>query len=402
MKTITLYILAAAFLFTVGGCQQYVQDIDPQINNVDDELLNNESQINFLVTGVEAQFNRTYSFLAMYAGGLSDELVFDRNVPGATYPQFQEIENGIIYFNNNSVIEVERFLGQLRLLADTLVGRVSKITFTKEENRAKALYYGNLFGGIARYFYGAYFGLEQTRGGGTINLGPFIPSDMMYQLALDKLMLASENSLDNYTYQLAYSIMARIELIRGNYAKAKEYAEKGLAEESDPFQALFSTEDVNPWWIYAGNGRTQFVADHRFYDYITADAGEAARLPLLPKTGQDGVTEYHYQNKFPEDKSPSSFITWQENSLILAECAVRAGDNTTALTHINSVRSSHGLAARTETSLDSIYIERDKELFCMGQRLIDQRRFNRWHLPPGTWEFLPITQQERNANPNLK
>jgi hypothetical protein len=88
--------------------------------------------------------------------------------------------------------------------------------------------------------------------------------------------------------------------------------------------------------------------------------------------------------------------------LIQAEVLARNSQNTEALTFVNAVRTSHGLDARTETNLDSIMIERDKELFCFGLRLTDQRRNNTWHLPAGTWKFLPITEEERESNPNLK
>jgi len=118
--------------------------------------------------------------------------------------------------------------------------------------------------------------------------------------------------------------------------------------------------------------------------------------------GNDETTVYHYQVKYPEDKSPIPFITWQENELVQAEVLVRNNQNAEALIHINNVRASHGLSVRTETAIDSIYIERDKELFCTGNRIIDQRRFDKWHLAAGTWKFLPITQRERNANPNLQ
>ncbi len=52
--------------------------------------------------------------------------------------------------------------------------------------------------------------------------------------------------------------------------------------------------------------------------------------------------------------------------------------------------------------LDVIYAERDKELFCTGSRLPDQRRFNKWHLGVGTWQYFPITSDEINSNKNLK
>ena len=77
-------------------------------------------------------------------------------------------------------------------------------------------------------------------------------------------------------------------------------------------------------------------------------------------------------------------------------CIMETQDN------FNFVRDSRFLPNATEINLDSIYVERDKELNCTGNRLLDQRRFKRWHLPAGTWQYLPITVSERSRNPNLK
>ena len=61
------------------------------------------------------------------------------------------------------------------------------------------------------------------------------------------------------------------------------------------------------------------------------------------------------------------------------------------------------------TSLGSIDFnlllhERDKELFCQGQRLIDQNRFPdllSWHIiGEGTWHYLPVPFEEELSNPN--
>ena len=50
----------------------------------------------------------------------------------------------------------------------------------------------------------------------------------------------------------------------------------------------------------------------------------------------------------------------------------------------------------------ALMLERDKELFTMGLRLPDQRRFDAWHLGADTWQYFPITQSERNGNDNFK
>ncbi len=66
------------------------------------------------------------------------------------------------------------------------------------------------------------------------------------------------------------------------------------------------------------------------------------------------------------------------------------------------MRTSHGIGALAETvTRDKLIEECDKELSFTGSRMIDQNRFNIWHLPAGAWHFMPITQRERDANTNF-
>lgn len=88
---------------------------------------------------------------------------------------------------------------------------------------------------------------------------------------------------------------------------------------------------------------------------------------------------------------------------MLAEIAVRNNDMVTARTLINEVRASSNIDPITDAviDIDTIISERDRELSFTGNRLIDQRRTDSFHLPAGTWQYLPITQSERNENPNF-
>ena len=106
------------------------------------------------------------------------------------------------------------------------------------------------------------------------------------------------------------------------------------------------------------------------------------------------------------------FVSWQENNLIQAEIAIRSSDNPTALTLINAVRASHGVADMTDEKvqedfegdyLEMLYVERDKELCFTGLRGMDQNRFDRWHKEPleTHWRYMPISQAERNGNSNI-
>jgi len=388
-------VLTAVLLLT--SCEETVLDVNPPIASVEDARLDNEAQIPFLVTGIQSKFAEIYGALAVMSGALSDELVFDRTVPGATYPSYAELETGQITLTNASVQgDGLLVLGEYRLLADTLVARVGRITFTDESLRGYALYHAYLHGAIARYFWGAYFGLEPERGGGVINAGPFIPSADMYAQALTLLDLAIQNAPTPTDAAVASSLAARIHLIEGRFSEASAAAQAGLQQGDPSFSALYNTDQPNYWYFSAGSGRTQFVVDDRFPAYLQEHPAESARIPVVQ------VTQTRFrQDKYPELDSPLPFVTWQEMALIQAEVALRDGQAGPALDLVNTVRQSHGLADLDDLTLEGMLTERDKELFCMGIRLIDQRRLDIWHLPDGTWKYLPITQRERDSNPNL-
>lgn len=408
MKIKITLAFISMFLLFLFSCEDWVSDVDPLIDRVEDERLNTPDQVGFLILGVKTRFATTHDVLIVLADLLSDQLFFDTNVPNATFPTFAEIDQGNIRLDNNSVDGVFFDLGELRFFADDLVNRVTeRIEFSDEEQSIKedALFNGYLYGGIARYFYAAYFGLNPDEGGGVIDNGPFIPSDAMYDSALVKLNKALEHvnhlSDKDYWIRVINSIKARIYLLKGDYVNAKTCAENGLVNGDAPFQSLHSSESDNYYWQQAGPGRTQCVADWRFKDYIVEDPLEANRVKLDSIMGNDGRM-YYRQGKYLQKESPIDFISWQENNLILAEIALRNGDNTTALNLVNEVRQSHGLSDLTEIDMTTLMVEKDKELCFTGLRLLDQRRIEGlWHLPAGAWKYLPITERERNINPNI-
>lgn len=405
-KTINyIVLLGLAALLTFTGCKDFVQNIDPPTDSTEDKNLNSEQEIDFLMNGVKAKFATTYSELTCLAGGLSDELVYDPNFPGATFPQFYEIEVGNIKLNNTSIENAIDNLGSLRLHADTLVGRARIVKFTDPNLQSLALSTGFLYGGLARYLWASYFGLNENNGGGVINSGPFIPSSAMYDLAIKYLDSAAHYGQGDVN-PIAFSLIAKIHMIEGRYAEASAAAQNGMSLIDKPFQAKFSKESVNFWYNNAGKGRTQFLVNRRYLDYTSQDGREIRRIPFA---NTQGVGNYIYQAKYFEDKTPIIVMSWQENTLMRAEVAWRDYlkskdelDSTTAMDYVNEVRASHELdPLAVPLTLDEIFNERDKELFCTGTRLIDQRRSGKWHLSNSAWHYLPITQNERTRNPNL-
>ncbi|HSH44799.1 MAG TPA: hypothetical protein VK966_03030 [Longimicrobiales bacterium] len=380
------------------ACGDYVTDIDPFIDVIEDSELDSPERVPFLITGVRQQLSYTVDDLFVNAAGLSDEFIFDTQTPTAVFPQFNEIDNGQPLLDNFQVQNANTNIGLLRLVADDLLRRVDAIEGVDPDDEAEARYVGNLYGGLARFFGATYLGLEPDMGGATIDNGPFIPSADLYGMAVDKLEAALPFA-DAYQQRVIHSLIARAYLYAGDYNGAATHAEQGLEPGDPPFQALYTSQDANYFDVEAGSQRNQYTADPRFQAYIDADPAEAERLPLQHL--ESGGTTFYVQQKYPAPSAPVNIISWQENHLMLAELIVRGmpGDPAALLTE---VRASHGIGPLANpVGITDIVEERDKELFLTGARLPDQRRFNRWHLGAGTWQYLPIDQRERDHNPNL-
>lgn len=474
-RTIFLSVVLITSSILIWSCSDYVQTVQPRGDVIAEDALTNADQVGFLVAGLQQRMTQTYSQITTYAGLLSDELYYDTRLPGATFPQFDEIEKGLITLDNNSVSGIwgtNTFtnttggMGSLRFHADNLIDRLSKIQFptSSASQKQSAAYQAYMHAGAIRYFYAAYFGLEARRPGGILSkgevAGPFVPETAMIDSALNMLNLALQNASTDLQRRTINTLIAKTNLLNRRYDAARTAAQNGLRRGDAAWNVLYSTATVpNAWYGDAGRGRVQMAPDGRFIDYVRADSLEgriipgtisslgftvngyaqspedpdqatlaaSRRLILVGASAGNpynlGGLRYVFQLRYPNQNTPHPITNWQENELILAETAVRAGNDAAALTSVNTVRTFYGLTARTTTNLDSVIIERDKTLFGMGVRLTDQRRFaleNRsiarsastyvadaqrnsaWHLTNDTWWVLPIPNTERAANPNLK
>jgi hypothetical protein len=400
-------IIVCVLCLICASCSGFVQDIRRPIDLITDDALNTESQADFLIRGVQAQFSESYSDAALYAGGLSDELFFDSRTGAGGLVVYEEVDNALtIDRSNTTLITVQNRLGRYRFHADDLAQRAGKISFTLDSSRRRMAFQGYFHGAVARYFYAAYVGINKQQGGGVIDNGAFIPSSAMNDSALAKLTLASQNTTSSYEARLTNTLAARIHLMEGRFAAAQQAAQNGLRKGDASFQALFNLVSSNQLWLNAGLGRNVYLPARRFDTlYLRQDPLDSVRIKLRGPTTRPGFT-FYVQTKYAAQDSPMPFLTWQENELMLAECELRLADNAaSALARINTVRTSYtglrALPAGTTATLDLIYTERDKELFLTGMRIIDQRRFNRWHLRSDTWRYMPIVQPEINNNPNL-
>lgn len=401
-KTVTKALGVASMglllVFSISGCDDWVQDVDDPINLISEDNLQQAELVEFVLKGTQGAFAETHDDLTVNADGLSDQQVFDRDLPQATFPSFDRLERGD-FSSDDETINNE--IGEMRFMADNLLEVVDNLEDTGDfqEQVQEARFWGHFLGGLARDWYATYVGLEPENGGGVIDNGPFVPSSEMYTLALDKLE-ASLQFATPYQERVVHSVMARIHLYDGNFQAAMQEAQMGLEPGDPPFESLHSVQSTNTWYFAAGEGRVQWRADERFPGYVEENPEEEARLPMWNLEGREG-TLWSIQDKWDERGSSITVIDWQETYLIMAELGLRGDASVDPLELVNEVRASHGISPLSSVDMDALIVERDKELFVRGQRLVDQRRFDMWHLPAGTWKFLPISQDERNNNPNL-
>ena len=401
MKKNTI-IISILISITFISCKDYVTNIDQSNDILRDPQLNSQAQLPFLITGVESKFADAFTLTEGYSALLSDAFFFDhKDVPSAVHVEFQFDDSGNFDLNDVNIEEAYKDVGQCRYYADDLVRRTNSITITDTTIRNNALFTGYFYGGYARYMYATFYGLNPTQGGSPIDNGPFIGSNEMYDLAIGKFKESLKYLNNNLMIRTVNSVIARAYLYKGDYTDASIYAAKGLVKDDDPFLALYDASFGNFWWSVASAGYVQFTADSRFKDYINIDSSEANRIKIDSVLGNDGTTYYYYQAVYPSYNSPQKIITWQENNLMKAELILRGYGSGDALALVNEVRNYYGISSLSSVDLNIIYTERDKELFASGNRLVDERRYNKWHLAPGTWEYLPIPNSERNANPNI-
>ncbi|WP_027078829.1 RagB/SusD family nutrient uptake outer membrane protein [Maribacter antarcticus] len=519
MKNIKLIICFVSILgFSLTSCESYVQDIDPLLNQVEGDDLNNETSLQLLVKGAKGQMGSTgdqgegIERIIWRVAGFSDEMILGAFGSAADHITFvQDLPGNLTFYEEDwNNYQLLRFLG------DDLVRRVGFIDanggFTNEEIKGNALWWGNFLGGLSRMYLADHWGARATVGdspGASITtseqlangeIGSFFSPNELRALARDKfnaLVGIDPGDVPN-PEKLAWSLIARTYLFDGLYTEAKSAAEQGLQQGDEAFSIIHTPINPNQMWLQSGrtndDGEFIFSPHPRFIQYVLDDRkegeiiselnqenldngiasrslrglesnsgepGNAAtnnprigllnqneRLPLWEKeittasvSGINGATQWSEfatganatQDIYTSADSPFYIIDWREMELILAEVAIRDEDNITGLTHINNVRTFHGLDAYTETQmvaydnskggasavgigvkatlsatinytgpLGLLIEERDKTLFLKGTRIVDQARFDLWHLEGNVFKFyMPIPRSETDINPNI-
>lgn len=158
-----------------------------------------------------------------------------------------------------------------------------------------------------------------------------------------------------------------------------------------------SRREVTVWntaWVADRDPRTP-------YDTVKTSSGAI-------QTGQDGTTRFFRQRKYTTLGDPVALVRGTEMLLIRAEERLRANDVVGAMGFINLARAASSLPALSATTVDAAFTilmrERGAVLWLEGRRLWDLRRWlaeGRNTTLQGRSTCVPISQEERGANPNV-
>ncbi len=480
MKYIRMMILVGIpiiMAFSFMSCEDWVTEVDPLSSQVENGDLDSEEYLDFLLKGMLGNMGRSEEFSGLphiiwRVAGFSDEFVHGEVDFAPDHSNFvQDIPMDLNFVAN----DWENY-HQIRFHADDLLDRASNMTISNASLEQRVHWWGNVIGGLMRMYLADHWGLtkdgqnpgavittiQQIDNGET---GSFQTDAEIRALA--RSMLTAALSFDpGETYEgvngnadkIVWSLIARTYLFDGNYSEAKSAADKGFQQGDTPFQLVHSAAFTNYMWYEAGRNNVLFSADTRFVDYVVADRKEGEIISNLEEENEDsqslrgpegdGLGESDAENvrdglDNPNERIPLwelegdgdnlaycqdiydgrsdylDLIDWKEMELILAEVAIRAGDNATGLAHINNVRTHHGLDALTSDAMTGftpsatsgagsntgalglLIEERDKTLWMKGVRLADQTRFDLWHLGSNTWPYIPIPDSEILNNPNV-
>lgn len=256
----------------------------------------------------------------------------------------------------------------------------------------------------------------------------------------------------------AMTLLSRVYLYQGNYAKALETAEEAIkGAEADGYRLWTNEEYADAWqeesgsevffeiinlltdspgkesigYLCSPDGYKDMILTSSFYDFMQKDPNDV-RFKMITISSKRA----YYTNKYPGENGDGGvsdanvrLFRLSELYLIAAEAAVQENDNTKAVKYLEAIvkRGNPANSVSGTVTVEQVLQERRKELYGEGHRFFDVLRTNGTikredikvskisstkHLSMASdvkefdWDMykvvLPIPKAEIDANPNIK
>jgi len=386
------YLILGAVAFLASACDFSAEN--PMA--ITEDGLTNEAAIEALVNGVIGDYDESYQRSALYAGLLSDEIM----ASGSWSWWHDADDRGFIDVDapTGDLMAIAhhwwRPLSRARYLAEETYGRIEKHIPNPGQSELAAMTL--LYAGMAYRDGGEYFCQAAYDG------GPPVPPEGSLALAEERLTdainVAGAAGVDSIA-AMAHLVRGRVRLSTGDLPGA--LADAQSVPQGFQWVAHFrNASGESNGMVFQLNHRVEGTIEYPYHNM-----GDP-RVPVVDtgKKGADNLTPRWDQQKL-DRYSNMPMGSWQEARLIQAEVLLTQGQVSGAVDLMNQVREAWGMDA-LDTSMsaaeatEALKHERMAELFLMGQRMLDMRR---WDLFPSGWEgeCSPLPRAETDNNPNF-
>jgi hypothetical protein len=366
-----------------------------------------------LVTGMSFDLSRAMDAVTQNTAIMADELYH-----GGSYTEQGLFNRGIV--REEDVNGMWGSLHRARWVAESGIERMKAVlgtAFTTNALAARA----NIYAGLSNRLLG------ELTCESVIDGGPAGDHKLHFSRAeaqfTEAITIANTltGSIKDSLLRAAYGGRASVRAWQGKWTEAATDA--ALVPTNYVFVAFFSTNTgpENNDLVFETTTRSEYTVFNTQWAQVFRDA----RVPWdTVKTsggalavGQDGRTTFFRQRKFTSLASDIPLVKGTEMLVLRAEAALRAGNVAQAMGFINQMRAFYrstqsplpDLTATTAAEAWPIlHKERGAVVWLESRRLWDLRRWSA-EAPPAQNTFLasrdkclPISQNERQSNPNLR
>jgi len=428
MRTSRYLYQAIVGLLLLGsaGCERLLEVQAP--SQVQDDNLHKPSNAKLLVDGSRAAFGCAFQAYINGAALLTDEME-DTQLAAAAWPWDRRdwtsaVGSGYAEATCTAfqTFGVYRPLQTARFTAEDAIQSITAFPDAEVTNKPQLLAEANLLRGYGRILLGEGFCSAAE------DLGPelfpqdfFARAESSFTEAMAQAQVAGATAIG--TAARLGRARARLDLARLP-GQAVDLAKYGAAETDAALIATGFTYNVpyNAAAFYSQNNIVQRNRLSLLYGVAPSyrNLGDPRVQVTKGPLGADAVDTVWFANKYPALNTPIPLATWREARLIIAEAELAAGNVTTAIATLDSLRGRAGVglppysgAIDPDSVRAYLITERSRELFLEGHHFWDINRFNLPLNPPagtpypvkgGTYadlRCLPLPDIERLNNPNL-
>lgn len=400
IKTVVLLCMAAISTSCDSELELYPRDA------VSPELVGGAEGVKLLNGIYDAFQNGNLGSGYAYLSYVTEDLSADNLKYRATFFQHGEIDNNAILVDNVLVARYFNFPYVAIQRANDLIEIVNSSTTIDDATKNKLLGSAYFFRAYGYYRLVTIFGAVPIVPNRDIVELPRTSVDEVYNQIISDLKLSIENpapfqTSNEVSVEAAKALLARVYLIRGEKALAKQLAQEVISSGRFAIESNYGSMFTSPYesreHIFKiantaiegdnaldfflqhpsmpGGGRAELPVDESLVEaYEPGDERKEASIQeIKAPLANPGWYAKKYQDPSGNGAHPYYVLRLSEMYLIVAECDLQASP-TNALASLNAVRKNRGLNDLNSITLYDIIKERRVEFAFENLRWMDMRR----------------------------